>query len=110
MFSVLELVALMVKACPGISVNILGDEDFFLHLCAHLYKEATTLPWIEMHRDMTLYKYCDIYIIPYIEGMTLEDATNQLRENQPIMSTSFYGAQLATGTCKGQYTFEANKE
>ena len=34
--------------------------DFFIHLCQHLYKEASTLPWIEMGRDMTLYKYCDI--------------------------------------------------
>ena len=41
----------------------LNKEDFFIHLCAHLYKEATTLPWIEMHRDMTLYKYCDIYML-----------------------------------------------
>jgi hypothetical protein len=41
----------------------LCDEDFFIHLCAHLYKEATTLPWIEMRRDMTLYKYCDIYML-----------------------------------------------
>lgn len=47
----------------GISVPTLDDKDFFLHLCAHLYKEATTLPWIEMHRDMTLYKYCDLYLL-----------------------------------------------
>ena len=41
----------------------LDDAGFFIHLCAHLYKEATTLPWIEMHRDMTLYKYCDIHMM-----------------------------------------------
>ena len=52
-----------IKSENSISIPILGDEDFFLHLCAHLYKEATTLPWIEMHRDMTLYKYCDIYML-----------------------------------------------
>lgn len=46
-----------------ISVKTLCDEDFFLHLCMHLYKEATTLPWIKMKRDMTLYKYCDIYLL-----------------------------------------------
>ena len=46
-----------------LSVPTLDDADFFIHLCAHLYKEATTLPWIEMHRDMTLYKYCDIYLL-----------------------------------------------
>ncbi len=47
----------------GIHIPTLCKEDFFIHLCAHLYKEATTLPWIEMHRDMTLYKYCDIYML-----------------------------------------------
>lgn len=47
----------------GILLHTLSKEDFFIHLCAHLYKEATTLPWIEMHRDMTLYKYCDIYML-----------------------------------------------
>ena len=44
-------------------VRTLCPEDFFLHLCAHLYKEATTLPWIEMKRDMTFYKYSDIYML-----------------------------------------------
>lgn len=47
----------------GINIPTLRMEDFFIHLCAHLYKEATTLAWIEMHRDMTLYKYCDIYTL-----------------------------------------------
>ena len=51
------------KEVNGITIPTLNDEDFFIHLCAHLYKEATTLPWIEMHRDMTLYKYCDIYML-----------------------------------------------
>ena len=51
-------------------VTTLSRADFFVHLCAHLYKEATTLPWIEMMRDMTLYKYCDIY-------MLLNDATTE---------------------------------
>ena len=51
-------------------VRTLRRDDFFVHLCAHLYKEATTLPWVEMMRDMTLYKYCDIY-------MLLNDSTNE---------------------------------
>ncbi len=46
-----------------LSIPTLSSSDFFIHLCAHLYKEATTLPWIEMRRDMTLYKYCDIYVL-----------------------------------------------
>lgn len=44
-------------------VKTLEKIDFFIHLCAHLYKEASTMPWIEMKRDMTLYKYCDIYMM-----------------------------------------------
>lgn len=52
-----------IKNENGLSIPTLDDADFFIHLCAHLYKEATTLPWIEMHRDMTLYKYCDIYML-----------------------------------------------
>ena len=42
-------------------VHTLDSIDFILHLCAHLYKEATTLFWVETKRDMTFYKYCDIY-------------------------------------------------
>ena len=45
------------------SVKTLAENDFFIHLCSHLYKEATTLPWVEMMRDMTMYKYCDIYML-----------------------------------------------
>ena len=52
-----------IKKENGLSIPTLDDANFFIHLCAHLYKEATTLPWIEMHRDMTLYKYCDIYML-----------------------------------------------
>lgn len=44
-------------------VRTLCPEDFMLHLCAHLYKEATTVPWIRMKRDMTFYKYSDIYML-----------------------------------------------
>lgn len=43
-------------------INTLSGEDFFIHLCMHLYKEATTFFWITLKRDMTLYKYCDIYM------------------------------------------------
>ena len=58
----------------GIVIPTLNKYDFFIHLCAHLYKEATTLPWIEMHRDMTLYKYCDIYML--LDEMSDEDLIN----------------------------------
>lgn len=49
----------------GLEVTTLEQNDFFIHLCSHLYKEATTMPWVVMKRDMTLYKYCDIYTLLY---------------------------------------------
>lgn len=58
------------KEVKEIKVKTLDECDFFIHLCSHLYKEATTLPWVEMRRDMTLYKYCDIYML--LEDMTQE--------------------------------------
>lgn len=50
------------------AVPTLCATDFLIHLCCHLYKEATTLPWVEMKRDMTLYKYADIYMLT--DGMS----------------------------------------
>ncbi len=44
-----------------VPIFTLATADFMLHLCAHLYKEATTYPWIRMKRDMALYKYVDLY-------------------------------------------------
>jgi len=49
------------RTVASCEIRTLDKYDFLLHLCEHLYKEATTLPWIEMKRDMTFYKYCDIY-------------------------------------------------
>ena len=48
----------------------LYHNDFFVHLCCHLYKEATTLPWIEMKRDMTIYKFSDMYM--FLSTMSTE--------------------------------------
>ena len=70
-----EALEKMLENVIEVSINnrkmqVLYDDDFFIHLCGHLYKEATTLPWVEMRRDMTLYKYCDIYML--LHEMTRE--------------------------------------
>ena len=36
--------------------------DFIIHLCMHLYKEATTIHWVQTKRDLCLYKFTDIAI------------------------------------------------
>lgn len=54
---------IVIEQLKNLKVRTLRADDFFVHLCNHLYKEASTLPWVEMKRDMTLYKYCDIYML-----------------------------------------------
>lgn len=45
------------------SLYTLCSDDFVSHLCAHLYKEATTYPWVAMNRDLSLYKFSDLYLM-----------------------------------------------
>lgn len=52
----------------------LSEPHFLLHLCMHLYKEATTYPWVQMGRDMNLYKFCDLYVL--LMQYTLQDYKN----------------------------------
>lgn len=35
---------------------------FLIHLCCHLYKEATTMEWVKEGRDLQLYKFSDINV------------------------------------------------
>ena len=39
------------------AISTLNDVDFLLHLCAHLYKEATVMSWVEMGRDISCLLY-----------------------------------------------------
>lgn len=57
---------------PSGRLFTLADGDFLLHLCAHLYKEATVYDWVRMGRDLSLYKFCDIYL--FLREMTEEQA------------------------------------
>ena len=45
---------------PAGPLYTLAPDDFLIHLCAHLYKEAAVYQWVEMGRDLSLYKFCDI--------------------------------------------------
>lgn len=50
--------------------------DFLIHLCAHLYKEATTFHWVKAGRDLSLYKFCDILL--FIDRFMDEDFAERL--------------------------------
>jgi hypothetical protein len=56
----------------------LAPADFLIHLCAHLYKEATTWHWVQAGRDLSLYKFVDIYV--FITDFLNADFAAQLAE------------------------------
>ena len=101
-------------------VRTLRPDDFFVHLCSHLYKEATTLPWVEMKRDMTLYKYCDIYMLlndadkEYIDslfarsenlGMQMVCAFAVLQMSELFNFKNLYALETAEKALKGDFDF-----
>lgn len=43
-----------------IEFKTLQKQDFLIHLCCHLFKEATTYDWLVNRRDLMLYKFSDI--------------------------------------------------
>ena len=53
----------------GRTLMTLSAADFIIQLCAHLYKEAAVYQWVEMGRDLSIYKFCDIYLL-LMKGMT----------------------------------------
>ena len=59
------------------SLPTLPPADFLIHLCVHLYKEATVFNWVEMGRDLSLYKFCDIYLL--IHKWKCEEYFQELR-------------------------------
>ena len=56
--------------------------DFLIHLCANLYKEASEYPFIRLKRDMMLYKYCDIQFLLNRSGMP--DAAGFVRRAEAL--------------------------
>ncbi len=51
-----------IKTANG-SLRTLSPVDFLIHLCCHLYKEAAVYAWVEMERDLSLYKFADLYLL-----------------------------------------------
>ena len=52
----------------GICFKTLNHKDFLIHLCCHLYKEATTYDWIKWRNDLMLYKFSDINVFLHEYG------------------------------------------
>lgn len=44
----------------GQETYLLNETDFLIHLCIHLYKEASNAQWVIYHNDLNLIKFCDV--------------------------------------------------
>lgn len=62
----------------------LNQYDFFIHLCCHLYKEATTINWVRMGRDLQLYKFSDINLFfrKVLASLDIDTLVKRIKEYQ----------------------------
>jgi Uncharacterised nucleotidyltransferase len=44
----------------SLGCEVLQAEEFLLHLCCHLHKEAKNVLWVEKEADFNLIKFCDV--------------------------------------------------
>lgn len=63
-------------------LQTLAPVEFFIHLCCHLYKEATTYDWVRRRKDLMLYKFSDInvFLHEYGNQQFFLDLTQRVRE------------------------------
>jgi hypothetical protein len=64
-----EMLSVAVDVEKGdLHFKTLRFDDFLIHLCCHLYKEAATLDWVTTRRDLMLYKFSDINVFAHRNG------------------------------------------
>lgn len=94
--SVMQNILSKIRVLSG-NLYTLSNDDFIIHLCTHLYKEASTYPWVKMQRDISLYKYCDIYNLLFLEEFrsdTLAMRISELCANEECYYTFYYTKKL----------------
>lgn len=73
----------------------LKPSDFFIHLCCHLYKEASNAEWIYQNKDVNIIKFCDVreYVLQKMQTEDIQKAIHSALEykvNQAVYYTIFY--------------------
>lgn len=61
----------------------LKNNDFFIHLCCHLYKEAVNAVHVVRSSDLNLIKFCDVreFIIQNMDSTQLNEALKFAKDN-----------------------------
>lgn len=73
--------------------------DFFIHMCCHLYKEATNAEWIYQSKDLNIIKFCDIreFYLLHKEKVCTETLIKRTKNTEieaAIFYTLFYLKEL----------------
>lgn len=88
-----------VKPQRANSSKYLCDSDFFIHLCCHLYKEATNAMWVMIEKDLNLIKFCDIreFVLHNMNSESIDEAieiAKKYRLEKAVYYTLFYLNQI----------------
>jgi hypothetical protein len=88
-----EMISRLDTAQDGLTY--LSDIDFFIHLCVHLYKEATDAVCILHSTDLNLIKFCDVreFVLQKMSKVKLDqaiDLTNTYNLQKPVYFTLHY--------------------
>ncbi|QUI23839.1 nucleotidyltransferase family protein [Vallitalea pronyensis] len=73
----------------------LKPSHFFVHLCCHLFKEATNTMWIVLENDLNLIKFCDVreYMLNNMDEDMKKEAIEFAKDNhleKAIYFTIYY--------------------
>lgn len=86
---------MLARAWQEDGLSYLKPEDFFLHLCCHLYKEATNAEWIYINSDINFIKFCDVreYVLHKMDKASLKEAVEFAKQyglEKSIYFTVYY--------------------
>lgn len=78
----------------GKQFKCLNTEDFLIHLCCHLYKEATTFDWVRRRLDLLLYKFSDInvFVRKYFDCSFAHHLKNEIY-NKEVKKECYYALE-----------------
>ena len=70
----------------------LSNSDFLIHLCCHLYKEATEAIWVFENDDLNLIKFCDAreFILKEIDQKTFEKVVEFVKQDINLEKALYY--------------------
>lgn len=85
----------------GAEAYLLSKIDFLIHLCIHLYKEATNVQWVIYHADLNLIKFCDVReytktIMGEIDSNLFYKRVKELKAEESVFYTYYYIDYLFT--------------